>query len=1159
MKAGDNGVRDFPEPMPPFSMGTWRFDDMYPTRFEEFAEVDIYTPFYVKQREQLSKQYFEQFENGKSLVFTYLNTDNPLNNERETYVLVGACRLKEKGRPQRWSFSEKESYETWGDLVWSRRISQSYSPNGEGLRIPYQEVMEYQEKHREVGDLISPILFEIDNSKEIVRKFKYVSRDLTDIEAASIIEQLLPIVRTLRQYQKKYGICTEIDWDFKEKWLNEVLAVTYKERSKFPGMVAILDWLHFENAMSFFNEVLKTKEKEGIDVKDYVRDLLENDRTALQGYENSTKQARKYWRGCSDEEKNLMLKVLSLIDFRPAVTYESEDGVEVVIPNQVGKIMDEEREANAGIKSSIKAISENPYLISEEYIGEDPDDFVTFDKIDAAFFPDEVYFKVDTGLKMGRNDPRRARARIIQLLERQVGNGNCFLNANDVILMLIKSDELAQKINIALRDLKAEKEFYSEKLYSKDVEGQIYLYLKEVYDMEQLVEGQIRNLIKRKKRPSPRVDWEKLLKKPNDSKFSPEILGKIWKEKSSALENSFVNSFSIVTGVAGSGKTTLLGALLQTICAVEAVSLEDDFLLLAPTGKAAIRLSDVGRRAFTIDYVLHKHGWSHPIFENKYKDDGEAVNARNIIIDECSMIDLEKLSVLFKAINWKMVDRLILVGDVNQLPPIGLGKPFFDIIQFLNNSDEFKGKGFANYLTINCRQILTDSQANKLASIFMTTEREDPFWEEMLLRILTPCKLGKDLEIDYWEDEMDLPDLICRKIDEIAGQEFEDHDDLEDYECFNRLIGAQREELNEELDADNKYSVDFLQIISPYKQDFFGTTDLNYRLQHKYHSKLWSYVPGIRAAPFGRVDEFTHLDRIIQVRNRYRQWFEWDFKNGQRNVRVDFLANGQLGITRVWKSKFGKRCLQLEYRGEEDKLLKADADFAKSNLELAYVLTIHKVQGSQFNVVIVVIPEKRVLLCKELIYTALTRQLDKLILLIQNSAKHHLMRCKTESSILGRNSSIFFHYDVKTPSESLRKRLTDNHIHRTNRLDKIELVTSKSEVIIANMLLAAKVPYEYETLLDCPEFPVKPDFTVLGQNGKPILYWEHLGMAGDEEYDQKWERKRQGYLKNGYKIVSKDDLKNLQDHKCVLVTKERVGAIDSTEIQTLIDDIRNLR
>jgi hypothetical protein len=243
----------------------------------------------------------------------------------------------------------------------------------------------------------------------------------------------------------------------------------------------------------------------------------------------------------------------------------------------------------------------------------------------------------------------------------------------------------------------------------------------------------------------------------------------------------------------------------------------------------------------------------------------------------------------------------------------------------------------------------------------------------MLLKTLTSCKLGKDLEIEYWEDELELPDLIHKKIDEISKQEFKDYDDLEDYECFNRLIGVQREELDEEFGVGNRYSVDFFQIISPYKQDFFGTTDLNYRLQHKYHSRLWSFIPGVRAAPFGRVDDFTHFDKVIQVKNRYRQWFEWDFKNRQRDIIIDFLANGQLGTTRVWKSPFdNRRYLQLEYRGEEDKLLKADANFAEDNLELAYVLTVHKVQGSQFNVVVVIIPEKRALFSKELIYTAIS-------------------------------------------------------------------------------------------------------------------------------------------------------------------------------------------
>ncbi|MGA2767800.1 MAG: AAA family ATPase [Candidatus Bathyarchaeia archaeon] len=1166
MKAGDQGVQDFPEKMPPYSMGTWKFDDMYPTRFRGFENVDIYTPFYVKQREELSREYYKQFDNGKSLVFTYLNTDNPLNNERQTYVLVGVCKLKEIGHPQRWAFQKKESHQSWGDLVWSRRITQSYSPKGEGLRIPYQEIIEYQKNHPKVGDLLAPVLFEIDNSKEIVRKFKYVSRDLTDIEAASIIQQLIPITRALRTYQKKYGICPEIDWAYKEKWLGSLLASTYTERSKYPGLVAILDCLHFDNASIFFNEILMPKEKEGIDIREYVRKMLETGR-APKEFSQAAEKANKYWKNSySQEEKNLMLNILSLIDLRPRMTFESEDGTQEIVKNQVEKILHEDRARIAGIESPFEELVKNPYLICEEYQGEDPDDFITFDRIDAAFFPAEDYWRIDPSLKMDPNDPKRVRAKIIQILKSRESNGDCFLNVKEILQILDNSNDLTQKISITLRDLRAEKEFYERKLFWKPVEDQIYLYRTETHEMEEMIETKIRTLIHEQKRRLRKVDLVKLLKKPSDSKFPQEVLTRVRKEKIAALKNAYQNKFSVITGIAGSGKTTLLEKLTQLICQTEKADMEKDFLFLAPTGKAAIRLSEAGKRAFTIDYILNKNEWVNPHLEGSYLENGKPLNFKNIIIDESSMIDLEKLSVLFKAINWEKIERLILAGDVNQLPPIGLGKPFFDIIQYLKNDSQYKDRGFVSYLNINCRQILTDSQAAKLANIFRSTEEEDPFWEEMILEILNGYNSG-DLEVAYWEDELALPELICEKIDHIAQQEFKDYPTLRNYDCFNRLVGAQREELRKKFGAElvkkygkgseNRYSVDFFQIITPYKQDFFGTTGLNYRLQHKYHSALWSFIPRVKAAPFGRVDDFTQFDKIIQTKNRYRQWFEWDFKNNQRGIILDFLANGQLGTTRVYKSGLdGKRYLQLEFKGEEDKLLKADANFAKSNLELAYVLTVHKVQGSQFNVVILIIPEKIALISKELIYTALTRQTDKLVLLIQNSAKYNLLHAKTNSSILNRNSSIFFHYDVRTSSEAICKQLIDNHIHRTNRLDKIELVTSKSEAIIANLLLAAKIPYEYEKILDCPEFPVKPDFTFLGDEGKSVLFWEHLGMWGDKAYDEKWERKRQGYEKYGYTIITKEQMKNAKGHKCVLITREHKGAIDSTEIQKVVDEIK---
>ena len=111
----------------------------------------------------------------------------------------------------------------------------------------------------------------------------------------------------------------------------------------------------------------------------------------------------------------------------------------------------------------------------------------------------------------------------------------------------------------------------------------------------------------------------------------------------------------------------------------------------------------------------------------------------------------------------------------------------------------------------------------------------------MILKVINGYDEG-DLKVTYWEDEMDLPGLIYEEIDKIARQEFKmlpDCQRLKDYECFNRLVGAQREELKRDFSSEiikvngpgseNRYSVDFFQIITPYKQDYFGTTGLNYQ------------------------------------------------------------------------------------------------------------------------------------------------------------------------------------------------------------------------------------------------------------------------------------------------------------------------------------------
>ena len=108
---------------------------------------------------------------------------------------------------------------------------------------------------------------------------------------------------------------------------------------------------------------------------------------------------------------------------------------------------------------------------------------------------------------------------------------------------------------------------------------------------------------------------------------------------------------------------------------------------MAPTGKASERIKEkTGKAATTIHSFLASRGWLNDNFSLKKAGGTVDENISTLIIDECSMLDLSLFATLFRAINWNSIQRLILVGDPNQLPPIGKGKVFSEIIEWLRKN-----------------------------------------------------------------------------------------------------------------------------------------------------------------------------------------------------------------------------------------------------------------------------------------------------------------------------------------------------------------------------------------------------------------------------------------------------------------------------------------
>jgi len=184
-------------------------------------------------------------------------------------------------------------------------------------------------------------------------------------------------------------------------------------------------------------------------------------------------------------------------------------------------------------------------------------------------------------------------------------------------------------------------------------------------------------------------------------------------------------------------------------------------------------------------------------------------------------------------------------------------------------------------------------------------------------------------------------------------------------------------------------------------------------------------------------------------------------------------------------------------------------------LELAYALTIHKAQGSQFRTVFIVLPKSSRLLSRELVYTALTRSRQRLVLLIEGNSAGLLydLSRPEKSDACRRNTNLFAGIIRERADEPPH---AENLIHKT---DKGHMVRSKSELIIANLLHGEKTNYEYEQPLDGTKVLGRwhPDFSLAVAVGDRVI-WEHLGMMHDDEYVRGWKWKLEWYQKNGYEL-----------------------------------------
>jgi hypothetical protein len=276
---------------------------------------------------------------------------------------------------------------------------------------------------------------------------------------------------------------------------------------------------------------------------------------------------------------------------------------------------------------------------------------------------------------------------------------------------------------------------------------------------------------------------------------------------------------------------------------------------------------------------------------------------------------------------------------------------------------------------------------------------------------------------------------------------------------------------------------------------------------------------------------------VIQLRNQKTDGWDWN----DYGLVEEYLANGEIGIVSNSKKGFhnvafaGRPGLTFGYSGR---------NFGEMGgpLELAYALTVHKAQGSEFETVFVVLPQVSRLVSRELLYTALTRSRTRMVLLVEGddvSFLHELS--KPQSSETARRNSNLFVGSVRESTE--RPRYSEHLIHRA---DDGTLLRSKSELLIATKLIDLGLDYMYERPIEGTVAPgkVHPDFSFEDAAGDLII-WEHLGMMFKDDYRRGWEWKKQWYEANGYRLeenlfVTRDDDKGGLDSKPITAMPKRI-------------------
>ena len=541
--------------------------------------------------------------------------------------------------------------------------------------------------------------------------------------------------------------------------------------------------------------------------------------------------------------------------------------------------------------AALETVHENPYIISASHIG--------------ASFAEADNLALELGIE--GDSINRISAAVLFELQHNSGNGHCFIPRDKLIAATSQLISVpADLVSDAIDSLSENGGLVCDKVANLNV-----CYLTELYEAETYTAERLKSMVGLKTKSSANI--ERLITKLEslyDISYAPL--------QKQSIELALNNRILVITGGPGTGKTTILKGILSLYD-----ELELETLLAAPTGRAAKRMSELtGREASTIHRLLGAKMAEDGETVVFSKHEGDPLNCDALVLDECSMVDITLMSSLLKAL--KPGCRLVLVGDADQLPSVGPGNVFSDIIRS------------QTVPTVRLTEIFRQKGDSRIVrNAHMINRGEHPDFEANTGDFFRLRRLKGGTAVET------IVELCARRLPE------------------NMKIPSAS-----------------IQVLSPTRKGETGTVNLNKRLQAALNPPSESKKEKLFGEAVFRVG-----DRVIQTKNNYDTI--WKTKGGLSGAGV---YNGDIGT--IAQIDPITETLTVDF---EDKL--ATYSFEMLNeLEHAWALTVHKSQGSEYRAVVLALSgDVQMLLTRGVLYTAVTRAKELLIMVGDDNIAHRMI------------------------------------------------------------------------------------------------------------------------------------------------------------------------